>query len=136
LALSGGQESEQANLVLAHMGLDRKRHRCADRRQLLQSTRRAMHEIADTMDVEDHEVLADAVDRARQLADHGARPSPLPPCGGGPGWGVGQLGHGGTPLPVPQPLPLPTRGRRAETSRAPHSITPPAMDARPPATYE
>src|SRR5262249_55503110 len=55
------------------VGLDRQRHRLARRRQILERPRRAMHEIADAVDVEDQEVLADAVDGAGELADHGRR---------------------------------------------------------------
>ena len=74
LALDVGEEAEEADLVLAHMGLDRKLDRLAGRRQRLQGARRAMHEIADAVDVDDDEVLAIAVDHALELADHRHRP--------------------------------------------------------------
>ena len=54
------------------MCLDGERHRLALGRKLLQRARGAMHEIADAVHVDDHEVLAVAVDDAFQLADHGA----------------------------------------------------------------
>src|SRR4029079_7239240 len=54
----------------AHMRLDRQRCGLAHRRQRLQGTRRAMHEIADALHIEDDEVLAVAVDHALELADH------------------------------------------------------------------
>ena len=72
-ALARREKAEQADLVLAHMGLDRKLDGLAGRRQRLQGARRAMDEIADAMDIEDDEVLAIAVDRAFELADHRSR---------------------------------------------------------------
>ena len=52
------------------MGLDRKLDRIARSGQCAQRTRRAMHQIADAMHVEDHKILAVTVDRARELTDH------------------------------------------------------------------
>ncbi len=49
-----------------------KRRRLAGRRQRLQRARRAVHQIADAIDVEDDEVLAVGVDHAFELADHRA----------------------------------------------------------------
>ena len=69
-ALDVGQEAEQPDLVLAHMGLDRQRRALAGAGQLLQRARGAVHEIADAVDVEDDEILAVAVDHALELADH------------------------------------------------------------------
>src|SRR3954465_9518977 len=65
-----GAEAEEADHVLADMGLDRQRRRLADRGQGLERARRAMHEVADAGHVEDDEVLAVSVDHAAQLADH------------------------------------------------------------------
>src|SRR6185312_3983316 len=61
---------EQLDLVLAHIGFDRQHRGFAGPRQHLQGSRRAMHLITDPADVEDHMVLAVAVDQALQLADH------------------------------------------------------------------
>ena len=63
-------EAEQADLVLAHMRLDRERHRIALRRQRLQGARRAVHHVADAVHVDDDVVLAVSVDDALELADH------------------------------------------------------------------
>src|SRR6202021_571207 len=70
-----GQKSEQADLILAHMGLDRERDRLAHRRQRLQGAARAMHQIADAVAVENDGVLAVAVDQPFELADHRAATS-------------------------------------------------------------
>src|SRR5215469_11714438 len=56
------------------MGLDRQNNRLAGRRQLLQGASRAVHEVADAVDVEDREILTHAIDRAGELADHTRRP--------------------------------------------------------------
>ena len=64
------EKAEQPDLILAHMGLDRQRRRLAGARQFLQGARRAMHQIADAVDVEDDGILAVAVDHAFELADH------------------------------------------------------------------
>ena len=72
LALEVADEAEQPDLVLAHMRLDRERHRLALRRQRLQRARRAVHHVADAVHVDDDEVLAVAVDDALELADHRA----------------------------------------------------------------
>ncbi len=79
LPLDIGEEPEQADLILAHMGLDGEVDRLARRRQRLQGARRTMHEIADAMDVEDDEILAIAVDHALKLADHLSLPIILQP---------------------------------------------------------
>src|SRR5258708_34491715 len=52
------------------MGLDRHRDRLAGCRQRLQGAGRAMHQIADPVDVEDDEILAVGIDDAFELADH------------------------------------------------------------------
>ena len=64
------QKSEQANLIFPHMGLDRERNRRARGRQRLQGPHRAMHQLADPVDVKDDEILAVGIDDAFQLADH------------------------------------------------------------------
>src|SRR5205814_7187250 len=69
-ALDVGQETEQPDLVLAHMGLDREHDRLALRGQRLEGAGRAMHHVTDAADVDDVEVVAVAVDDAFELADH------------------------------------------------------------------
>ena len=71
-ALDVARKSEQPDLVLAHMRLDRQRGGLAGRRQRLQRARRAMHLISDAADVEDDVVLAVRIDDALELADHDA----------------------------------------------------------------
>src|SRR5581483_2837030 len=70
LALEIALEAEQLDLVLAHIGLDGHDRGLTAPRQRLQRARRAVHLIADTVDVEDDEVLAVRVDDAFELADH------------------------------------------------------------------
>ena len=67
-------KAEQPDLILAHMGFDRERRRFAGARQLLQCAGRAMHQIADAVDVDNDGILAVAVDHAFELADHRAAP--------------------------------------------------------------
>src|SRR5262249_32387548 len=62
--------AEQLDLILAHVCFDRQRGGLADTRQFLQRARGALHEVADTVDVEDDEILAVTVDDALELADH------------------------------------------------------------------
>ncbi len=54
------------------MRLDRERDRLALRGERLQGARRAMHHVADAVHVDDDVVLAVAVEKARELADHRA----------------------------------------------------------------
>src|SRR5215510_4537641 len=70
LALDVGAETEQPDLILAHVCFDRQRGGLADTRQFLQRARGALHEIANAVDVEDDEILAVAIDDALELADH------------------------------------------------------------------
>src|ERR1700689_1725548 len=65
------------------MGLDRQRHRLAGARQFLQGARRAMHQIAEAVDVEEDGVLAVGIDDAFELADHARVLPNLPLKGGG-----------------------------------------------------
>ena len=55
------------------MRLDRERDGLAGGGQVLQCPRRAIDDIADAMDVENDEILADGIDCATQLADHALR---------------------------------------------------------------
>src|SRR5258708_27253534 len=86
-----------------------------------------MHLIADAPDIEDHIILAVAVDQALQFADHGwdpavdadmARPAPLlpSPLQGRDGRTPPSVGGGGGPRGIaprlpPPPPPPPPRGR-------------------------
>ena len=70
-------EAEQADGVLAHLRLDGQHGRLAGRRQGGQRLGRAQHDIADAVHVEDHVVLAIAVDDALELADHARLASAL-----------------------------------------------------------
>ena len=65
-------KAEQPDLILAHMSFDRQRRRLAGARQFLQGARRAMHQIADAVDVENDGILAVGIDDAFELADHRA----------------------------------------------------------------
>src|SRR5262249_46594220 len=65
-----GAEAEQPCLILPPGGFGRQRGGLADTRQFLQRARGALHEVADTVDVEDDEILAVTVDDALELADH------------------------------------------------------------------
>ena len=56
LALDLRHEADQPDLVLADLRLDEEHRRLAARRQRLQRLRRAMHEIADAVHVEDDPV--------------------------------------------------------------------------------
>src|SRR5262245_31996323 len=69
-ALDVSRKTIEADLILPHIGLNRQRREFTQRRQLAQSASRAMHLVADTTDVEDHEVLAIAVDDAFEFANH------------------------------------------------------------------
>src|SRR5205807_6565943 len=69
-ALGIGAETEQFDLVLADISLDREHRGLAGRRQRLQRARRAVHLIADAADVEDHVVLTVGIEQAFELADH------------------------------------------------------------------
>ena len=71
-ALDIAEKAEQPDLILAHVRFDGKRCRLSGAGQFLQRARGAMHEIADTVDVEDDRVLAIGLDDALELADHGA----------------------------------------------------------------
>src|SRR4029077_1038064 len=102
LAFDVARESEQAYLVLAHMCLDRQRHRLALRRQRLQGSRGAMHHVADAVHVDDDEVLAVRVDDALELADHGSALSIPPPARGRSTHAVRRVwGDHLTPSPTP-----------------------------------
>ena len=73
-ALDVGLKAEQADLILAHMGLDGEHHRLARRRQRLQGARRAVHHIPDAVDIDDDEILAVAVKMPRSLPIIGPPP--------------------------------------------------------------
>src|SRR5580700_4817439 len=93
------------------MGLDRQRRRLAGARQFLQGARRAMHQIADAVDVEDDGILAVGVDHAFELADH---IFPLPRAGeegerSSPGGGKASTNARAQPPQAPS-LPSPASG--------------------------
>src|SRR5215510_6173544 len=69
-ALDVSRKTIEADLILPHIGLNRQRREFTRRRKLVQGAGRAMHLVADTTDIKDHEVLAIAVDDAFELADH------------------------------------------------------------------
>ena len=52
------KKAEQADLILAHMRLDRERRGSPARGNACKRARRAMNEIADAVDIEDDEILA------------------------------------------------------------------------------
>src|SRR5262249_20270140 len=55
---------------LPHVRFDRKRSELATARQISQRAPRAMHEVADALNVEDHKILAKRVDDALEFTDH------------------------------------------------------------------
>src|SRR5262249_18625918 len=69
-ALDVGAEAEQLYLILAPACFYRQRGGLAATRQFLQGAGGPLHEVADTVDVEDYEILAVTVDDALELADH------------------------------------------------------------------
>ena len=71
-ALEVGGEAVEADHVLAHIGLDRQRHRLARRRQRLERAHRAIDLVADAADIDDRPILAVGVDDAPEFSDHGA----------------------------------------------------------------
>ena len=83
LALRVRAEAEQADHVLAHMGLDGQNRRLAGGRQVLQGAGGAMDHVADAMHVEDHEILAVGIDHAFEFADHVLLPSTVIPASEG-----------------------------------------------------
>ena len=107
LALRVRPEAEQADHVLAHMGLDGENRRLAGGRQVLEGAGGAMDHVADAVHVEDHEILAVGIDHAFEFADH-VRPllPPCPPVGRVRGAGVSEPIACGTPT-----LTLPIRER-------------------------
>ena len=70
LTLDLGAKAKQANLIFTHMRLDGEHGRLADTRQFLERARRAMHLVADAVDVDDDGILAVGFDQAFELADH------------------------------------------------------------------
>ena len=63
VALDIGHEAVEADRILADMGLDRERRRLAGLGQALQRARRALHDIADALHVDDDVVLAVGIDQ-------------------------------------------------------------------------
>jgi hypothetical protein len=69
LALFAGDKAEQPDGIVADPHLDQQ-HRRLTRRQLAQGGGRALHQIADAMDIEDDVVLGHRIDCAFQFSDH------------------------------------------------------------------
>ncbi len=70
LMLAG--KAVEPDLVLAHMGVDGERHGLAHRRQAGERARADRHLVAHPADIDDHRVKRDGIERAGELADHGA----------------------------------------------------------------
>ena len=85
LALRIRAEAEEADHVLAHMGLDGQNRRLAGGRQVLEGAGGAMDHVADAVHVEDHEILAVGIDHALEFADHVCLCSYAHPRGSGSG---------------------------------------------------
>jgi hypothetical protein len=69
-ALEFGLEAIEPDHVFADIGLDEQHSRFSGTGQGGEGARRTKRDIADAMDVEHAEILADLVDGALQLADH------------------------------------------------------------------
>src|SRR5262249_2416019 len=70
LTFDFGAKTEQPDLIFADMRFDREHGGLTDAWQFLQRARRAMHLVADTVDVDDDGILAVGFDQAFELADH------------------------------------------------------------------
>src|SRR5690606_3597007 len=74
-ALAGVEKAVEMDVVLAHMGLDQEPRGAAAPGQPLEGAARGEDQIADSADVDDGMVVADAVDGAVEQRDHGAAPA-------------------------------------------------------------
>ena len=77
---STSAKAVEADHVLAHMRLDGKRQRLADRWQIAQRAGGSVDEIPHPVDVEDEMVLAYGIECAPESADHVKIPPPQLQC--------------------------------------------------------